>query len=335
MTIPPADPRATARPAGLTDTIWAGFDLIHRHVWLLILPVAVDILMWWGPQLSVAPIVDSWSASAAGPAAGDDVLARSIDDARSELLRSGETLKRYNLVSLLAVPVLGLPSARAGLSGVGPTLPIQSEAGASLIVVGTVLLGVILAAVYYGLLGHLVREGTLRARQFARDLPTVLSAVITLFGMLILVGMVIGIPIGALLSVMQAASPALAGLVGPIIVGVLLWAVVYLFFTVDAVYVSQVWPTSAVQNSIRVVRHNFWSTLGFIALVLLIGAGFPLIWDRLATTQGVLGVMLGIVGHSYISSALAAASMTYYKERFERMIASHEGSNAPVAPARG
>jgi len=259
-----------------------------------------------------------------------------MDEARGELLRSGDALKRYNLLSLLALPVLGLgiPSSRAGLSGIGPVLPIQSESWASLTIIGTVMLGLVLAAVYYGLLGHLVREGVLRAREFARDLPTVLSALFTLFGLLIVVGMAVGVPMGALLTAMQAASPALASLIGPMIIGVLLWAMVYLFFTIDALYVSQVWPASAVQNSVRVVRHNFWSTLGFIAVFLLIFSGFPLVWDRLATTQGAPGVMVGIVGHSYISSALAAASMTYYKERFERMIASHEGSNAPVAPVR-
>ena len=334
MITPPADPRAAARPAGLTDTIWAGFDIIHRYCWVLLLPIAVDVLMWLGPQLTVSPIVDSWSATAASPVAAGNGAGPSLEEVRAELLRSGDALKRYNLVSLLAVPILGVPSSRAGLSGLGPAVPLSSEATASLLVLGTLMLGLGLAGVYYGLLGHLVREGGLHTRQFTRSLPTVLSAVYTLFGLLVLVATGVGLPIAALLTVMQSASPALTGLVGPMIVGVLLWAVVYLFFTVDALFVSQVWPMNAVQNSIRVVRHNFWSTLGFIAVFLLIGAGFPLIWDRLATTQGIPGVLVGIVGHSYISSALAAASMTYYKERFERMIASREGSNAPVAPAR-
>ncbi len=334
MSTSPGDARAADRPAGLTDTIWAGFDVVHRFVWVLILPIAIDVIMWLGPQLTIAPIVDGLSASTTASAAGDDALERALDDVRAELARNGDTLRRYNLLSLLAVPVLGVPSFRAGMIGEGPAVPIESEAGASVAVVGTILVGLALAGLYYGLLGHVVREGVLQPRQFVEDLPRVLGAVFALFGLLLAVVLAIGLPIAMLLAMIRAASPVLAGLVGPMILGVVLWALVYLFFTVDALFVSRVWPTNAVQNSIRVVRNYFWSTLGFIALIMLIGAGFPFVWDRLATTQGTPGMVLGIVGHNYISSALAAASMTYYKERFERMIGSHEGSNAPVAPAR-
>ncbi len=336
MITPPGDPRANARPAGLTDTIWAGFDLIHRHVWLLLLPIAVDLLMWLGPQLSVAPLVDAWSTHPP-VAVADDSVAREMDEVRGELARNGDALKSYNLVSLLAlsgIPPFGIPSTRAGVPGLGPIVPMQSEAGAGALILGLLMCGLLLEALYYGLVGHLVRQGGLQPRRFVQRLPALTGSVYALFALACIAIVALTVPLGALLGVMQAASPVLPQLVGPVIVGIMLWAVVYLSFTVAALFVSQVWPPNAMQYSIRVVRNNFWSVVALFGLLVVIGSGFPVIWNQLAMTQGQIGIVIGIVGHSYISTALAAASMTYYKERFERMIASHEGSNAPVAPAR-
>jgi hypothetical protein len=338
MITPPADPRAAARPAGLIDTLWSGFDLIHRHAWLLVLPIIVDVFMWLGPQISVAPVVDAWAASAGVSTSGDEVIGRAMDEARGsaiELIRGSDAIKRYNLVSLVAVPVIGIPSFRAGVPGEGPVLHLRSEGVTTAAVIAIGALGLALAALFYGLVGHVVREGRLQPRRYLADAPAITGAVFALFGLLLLVALGVGVPLGALLAILNTVSPMVTGIVGPIIAGVLLWGFIYLFFTTDALFVTRSRPVSAVQNSILVVRANFWSTLGFIALILVISGGFPYIWDQLATNLRTPGIVLGIVGHNYISSVLAAASMTYYKERFERMIASHEGSNAPVAPARG
>jgi hypothetical protein len=104
------------------------------------------------------------------------------------------------------------------------------------------------------------------------------------------------------------------------LVGVFLWAFVYLFFTTDALFVSMVPPLAAMQHSVLVVRHYFWSTLGFIGLVLLISAGLSVLWQELAANLRLPGIGLGILGHIYISTGLAAAGMTYYKERIERVL---------------
>ena len=105
----------------------------------------------------------------------------------------------------------------------------------------------------------------------------------------------------------------------PILLGVILWLYVYLFFTTDALFVSKVPPRVAIQRSIAIVRYNFWSTLGFIALRMIISAGFLVLWVELARGLGTAGVALAILGHIYISTGLAAASMTYYKERYQRL----------------
>jgi hypothetical protein len=338
MITPPADPRAAARPTGLIDTLWSGFDLVHRYPWLLLLPIAVDVFLWLGPQISAAPVLDSWTASAERPAVGDDLISRAVDGARDsiiELIRRSDALKRYNLVSLIAVPMIGIPSFRAGEPGEGTIVRVWSEGAATIAVVAIIALGLALAALFYGLVGHVVREGSFQPRRYLADAPAILGAVFALFGLLLVAALAIGAPIGAILAITNTVSPAVTGIVGPILVGVLLWAFIYLFFTTDALFVSRSRPISAVQNSILVVRTNFWTTLGFIALILIISGGFPYVWEQLATNLRTPGIVLGILGHNYISSGLAAASMTYYKERFERMIASHEGSNAPVAPARG
>jgi hypothetical protein len=43
------------------------------------------------------------------------------------------------------------------------------------------------------------------------------------------------------------------------------------------------------------------------------------LWQQIAVSLRTAGVAVSIVGHIYISAGLAAASMTYYKERFDRL----------------
>ena len=42
--------KSTTLP-GIFATISAGFDLTARHLWLLLLPVILDIFYWLGPRL--------------------------------------------------------------------------------------------------------------------------------------------------------------------------------------------------------------------------------------------------------------------------------------------
>ncbi|MBI2912035.1 MAG: hypothetical protein HYY05_07815 [Chloroflexi bacterium] len=43
---------------GIIDTLSAGFGLVARRPWLLVVPVGVDLLLWIGPHLSVEPLVN-------------------------------------------------------------------------------------------------------------------------------------------------------------------------------------------------------------------------------------------------------------------------------------
>ena len=40
-------------PPGVIGSLRAGFDAVASHVWLIILPLALDIFLWLGPRLSV------------------------------------------------------------------------------------------------------------------------------------------------------------------------------------------------------------------------------------------------------------------------------------------
>ena len=49
--------RQRSQVPGVIDTLTAGYNLVNRHPWLLVLPLLLDVALWWGPQLSVAPLI--------------------------------------------------------------------------------------------------------------------------------------------------------------------------------------------------------------------------------------------------------------------------------------
>jgi hypothetical protein len=96
----------------------------------------------------------------------------------------------------------------------------------------------------------------------------------------------------------------------------LLFASVHLFFAVDAIFISNAGPLSAIQRSVGMVRRNLWPSVALILLTWLILAGMARVWDILATSlQSPYGVVLGILGNAYIASGLIAAGMVFYSQR--------------------
>jgi hypothetical protein len=56
-----------------------------------------------------------------------------------------------------------------------------------------------------------------------------------------------------------------------------------------------------------------------VAIVVTVGAGFPIILHEVERNLQIIGIFLAICGHIYISAAVSVASMTYYRERYERI----------------
>src|ERR687883_1725823 len=45
-------------PKGVIDTLSAGYVALNRQLWVLLVPILVDLLLWLGPHVSYSPLVD-------------------------------------------------------------------------------------------------------------------------------------------------------------------------------------------------------------------------------------------------------------------------------------
>lgn len=317
--------RATDRPAGLIDTLQAGFNAVNRNVWLLILPLAVDLLLWQGPQPTAGLIVDQWLAQTPAPPVSAGLGPNFEQNRRASVDLVRNATADFNLLTFLILPgigVNGVPIFQA--RGQGPVIPLDSGFSVVAVAAASMILGLTVAALFYGLLAQGVREGRVGVAGFLPDFAQLTVWLVALILMLVAVIVFAVAPITALYVASQSlgapgATAGLASALAALFVGIALWAFVYMFFTQHALYVSRVPPLTAVRNSIRVVRYNFWSALGLMLLMLLISAGLSVLWQQLAVTVRTAGVPMGMAGHIYISAGLAAAGMTYYKERFDRL----------------
>ena len=99
------------RPLGVIGSLTAGFEMLGRHLWLITLPVLVDLLLWLGPRISIAPLVEQFAAFLTSRSAPDPAMVGQIRQAAHLLEEFGE---RSNLLALLsALPLLNVPSLLA------------------------------------------------------------------------------------------------------------------------------------------------------------------------------------------------------------------------------
>ena len=326
----PTRPAATNSLPGIIDTLTGGFDHVNRVLWIILIPIALDLFLWLTPQWSAAPFLHDVVRSIGsfytqyGNQVADPTTADQMQQAIAAL---NDGVNGFNLWTLLVASFAGVPSI-APPTQAGPlAFQIRTSSGFLLAFVGLELVGTILGCLYLGLLAQQVRNGKVSLVALARRLPLYVGSVIGFVLLAVGVALLVFFPIMLAIGVARLIAPgagvflSFLGLLGVQVVGLL--SVIYLFFLVDAIVVSDAGPIRAARNSASIVASNFWGTLGFIIVFVVITWGLGLVW--LALSKNTLGMIAAILGNAYVASGLAAASMHYYQARISRLSTSSVG----------
>jgi hypothetical protein len=311
--------RIEKKPLGVIEALAQGFELVARRPWVLLVPVALDLFLWLGPQVRAQSIFQQmidWINLASLQGAPPDTL-QNLDAFRSVLQTAGE---RFNVLSLLAMFAVGMPSLM-GLDA--PPADFLSRTVSLSIRNGAVLLGVIallalvglfVSSVYLEGIARLVRRKPESARAFA---PRVLQEYLHILGFVafaVVIFLVIMVPFAVGATLVSLLSPGLGSVLAIAGILILMWVGLYLWFALPAIFVSGSGVLQAVVNSIAVFRYNFWSAMGLIFLVYLLQMGFVVIWDTLLGSTW--GVVVDVLANAFLGTGLVAAGMLFYYDRF-------------------
>lgn len=303
-------PVTTARPAGVIDTLSAGYDLVNRRPWVLLLPVLLDLFLWLGPQVSYTSLVGRLLTVGERLPGASSESAELFDSLRRQTLDAADS---FNALDLLALPPVAVPSVGHLLLSRGGVVLVESWAVGLVALLGIAAAGLLIGSCYYGLLAWQVRQEDERAGPLAGLVTRAFVRVVGLLLVLAGVGLALGLPLAFLVAAFGSIQPELGvfafalGLMG------LVWLQVYLFFAPDAIFISDVGPLRAVQASVAVVRKDLWAVIRLLALTWLILLGMGQVWAGLSGSDW--GALLSILGNAYITSGLVAASMVFYRER--------------------
>ena len=330
----------SARPLGVIGSLAAGFEVIGRHLSLITLPVLLDLLLWLGPRISIAPLVEQFTAFLLSRPAPDPATARQVAQAAELVAQFGE---RSNVLSLLsALPLLNVPSllaqhAPGAVSPLGEPLVLLTKSALAMMAWAVVLVpvGLLLGFLYLNNLARWIRIVRSPARQTsvpgqvedpapgegkgqrvpARATSNVgkLVRVILFAAGLLAVGMTF-VPLWMLLvGTVLAAAPALGVLVWSLGIGLASYVVLHLLFVVPGVLVGGRGLLRAIWESILLIHTQFPSVLGLVLLVVVIEQGLGFVWSLPSGDSWSL--LVGILGNGCIATGLTAALFVFYQER--------------------
>ena len=292
----------------IIDTLSEGFRTVTRRLWIIIVPVALDVFLWLGPKLSVAPVIrdalatlqDAMRMMTPGGVV-DTSLSESFQLMADELQA---TIGQTNLFALLAWGRLGMPSI-AALRPIDPAVDriIEVTGGVQMFGLQIALLfaGLLVASLFLSLLGQEVRGEGVRLGVLVQSVPRYWLRLTTILA-----------PLGIAL-VVAFTTALMLGPLAFIVAALLAWLLLYVSFVPQAITMADERPLRALWLSFAIVRYNFWPTVGLILLTNVIGSGLSLVWRGVMGTPS--GVLLAILGNAYIGSGLTAAAFIFFRDR--------------------
>jgi hypothetical protein len=319
--------------ASLIDTLSEGYATINRRPWLVIIPILLNIYLWFGPQLSLAPLINDVNGLVQRMLASDPQQSELRDQYSEFLLSQSQVDMRQPMAVLNYIPftiyVLGTGAGGSGALGLpfvqaSPQLIDGRPAGAVEVVnvAGALLaftlintLALPLSVAFLTMLAVVMRGEPVSLGAWLRRAGRALLAMLGCIAALLGIGLVLCLPFLFFTGLLFWVAPILGLLAMTLLWVVAFWIRIYIGFAREAIVMNDYGPLRAIHASFNIVRRNLWSTLGFLSLSLMIAIGCGVIWGLLASRFSTAGLLVAIVGSAYVGSGLLAARMAFFRQR--------------------
>ncbi len=303
-----------AAPLGVIDSMSAGFSAVAQKPGLLLIPLVLDLFLWLGPKLSLAPLAPElarWLRAITGATVGNS----------AELFQQNvaEILGSFNLFAALSTWPLGTPSLLAGNDpGTGPLgAPLTIQVGGldELLtwLLGLILAGLLLGSLFLGLIARRIGGQRAGFKGWVR-LVWLYWARIVAFVFVVLVGaFLLSVPFFLAMEIVAMVLAPLASLLLLVGVGMGMWGLFHLFFAVHGILLDGLTVPEAIGNSVALVRRYRFSSVGLLLVAVIISLGLSTIWNMPPSKSWLR--LVAITGNAFVDTGLAAATFVFYRER--------------------
>ena len=300
-------------PPKIITSILAGFNAVANNIYLILMPILLDLFFLFGPKLRLKNVLDPYLQSAI-----QNLTTFSSGEMMDmvDLTRKMWTafLTEYNLFSLLRTFPIGIPSLLAGQpiqsSPLGRSLIFDVNSWGELFIYSIllILIGILIGSIYFNEVERNTRENN-RPYSYQGSIWQIIQSYL-LTAILLFLLLLFLVPASILVSIIAIFSPVIGQIT--LLIGILItiWIFIPLFFSPLGIFTFQQNALISVMSSYRLIKSYLPGTGLFMVMILLISQGLNIIWLIPPSTSWF--ILVGIAGHSFVSTSLLAASFNYY-----------------------
>ena len=240
MQAPRIETQTLPPPPGIIGSLRTGFDTIAGHVTVILMPLALDILLWLGPRVSMdhmlQPVLKQFGTIAANGG-------MKPEDIQSSLELYGKFFQAFNLLGILRTFPVGVSSLMSGLMpthtpwGASNVVELSSGLQALGLLFLLTLTGWVLGGLYFQWVAALA---TPDASPEGRTPPrrAVIQTILYAF-LWTIVAWIVGLPVALLLYALFLINAILGEGVLLLLGFLSMWLVVPLFFSPHGIFVRK------------------------------------------------------------------------------------------------
>ena len=302
-------------PPGIIASLKAGFDAIAANIVLIILPLGLDILLWFGPRLRVnklfGPILNSFTQAIAA----SDFPPEQINAMQFSAEEFLSLLRDFNLISVMRTFPVGVFSLMSGVipadTPLGTPYSVQIESGLVFILcIGLlVFAGWVAGGLFFRWVANTINHSD-KAEKLEIGPAVFQTILLSLSWMVIL--FVLGLPTMFVLSFFELISPILARVLLLVVSIISMWLLVPFFFMPHGIFIKKQNAFVSIFSSLRMARYTLPTSSLFVLSIALIAIGMNFLWAIPDTDSWM--ALIGITGHAFVTTSLLAASFIYYRD---------------------